>query len=221
MEIERQPETQEDQAIKRRLGRLRSMPVDTTRLDDLLRAAIPGPRVQRRRWLRPAPAVAAGFIIVLLTAGILLSTSGGGALASTAQMAQMHEDLVSGRTPVTQVDSIDAANKLLAAESRQCPEVPAVPREHVMACCMKSVKNRKVACVVLKSEGVPVTMVVANASDMRSPRSAGVVQNGMTYNVESVGRLSMVMTERHGRWVCLIGETPPERLMDLAAKLEF
>src|SRR5215203_84817 len=103
METEGQPETREDQAIKRRLGQLRSMAVDTTRLDEALSAAVPGPRIRRRRWLRPAPAVAASFIIVLLTAGILLSTSGGGALASTSQMAQMHEDLVSGRTPVTQV----------------------------------------------------------------------------------------------------------------------
>jgi hypothetical protein len=210
-----------DEAMKRRLGRLQSMPVDAHRLDAVLGAAIPRPRRQRLGWLRPFRAVAAGFVILLLTAGILLSTSGGGALASTAQMAQMHQDLVSGRTPVTRVDSIDAANKLLASESRQCPEVPDVPKEHVMACCMKSVKNRKVACVLLKSEGVPVTMVVANASDMRSPKSAQIVRSGITYNVESVGPLNMVMTERNERWVCLIGEMPAEQLMDLAAKLEF
>jgi hypothetical protein len=221
MNVGSESDDREEQAIQRRLGRLGSMPVDTAGLDAALRSAIPRSRPPRLAWLRPKRAVAAGFIILLVTAGILLSTSGGGALASTAQMAQMHRDLVSGRTPVTQVDSIDAANKLLAAESRQCPEVPDVPKEHVMACCMKSVKNRTVACVLLKSEGAAVTMVVANAADMRSPRSARVVRDGITYNVESVGRLTMVMTERRERWVCLIGEMPAERLMDLAGKLEF
>ena len=38
-----------------------------------------------------------------------------------------------------------------------------------MACCMKSVHDKKVACVLLKDNGVPVTLSVANASDMELP----------------------------------------------------
>ena len=50
-------DNREDQAIKRRLGRLQSMPVDTTRLDEALRSAIPRPRGQWLGWLRPGRAV--------------------------------------------------------------------------------------------------------------------------------------------------------------------
>lgn len=210
-----------DRATARRLSQLRNMPVDTTRLEQRIRSQVARPRRRPQTWFRPMRAVAAGFVLLLLGAAVFLTTSGGPALASPAQMAQMHQDLVAGRMPAVRVDSIEAANKVLAEKSPGGPELPDIPAEHVMACCMKSVKDKRVACVLLKSEGVPVTMVVANAADMRSPKSREVLRGGVAYRVDSVGALSMVMTERHERWVCLIGEMPAERLMDLAAKLEF
>jgi hypothetical protein len=83
------------------------------------------------------------------------------------------------------------------------------------------VKDKKVACVLLKREGVPVTMTVAKDSDMRLPKSPPVVRNGISYHVQSSGSLNMVMTQRHGRWVCLIGELASDRLMELADQLQF
>jgi hypothetical protein len=47
------------------------------------------------------------------------------------------------------------------------------------------------------------------------------VRAGVTYHVQSSGRVNMVMTERQGRWVCLMGEAPIERLMDFAERLQF
>ena len=52
---------------------------------------------------------------------ILLNWSGGRAMASPAQMAQMHEDIVSGRTPVMKVDSIAAANQAIAQQWAESP----------------------------------------------------------------------------------------------------
>lgn len=200
------------------------MPVDTSRLDQFLSDRIPSPapsnRIRRFR-LRPMRAVAAVLLLTGIVAAFLLTNSGERALASPAQMAQMHEDMVSGKTPVMQVDSISAANHALAAQWPDSPGMPAVPAEHVMACCMKSVKNKKVACVLLKSEGEPVTMTVANASDMKLPTSPTAVREGVTYHVQESGSLNMVMTERNERWVCLIGRLPASQLMDLAARLQF
>ena len=90
-----------------------------------------------------------------------------------------------------------------------------------MACCMKSVQNKKVACVLMKSEGVPVTMAVADAKDVRSPESKVVHRDGTAYHVEGIGSLNMVMTERDGRWVCMMGELPEARLITLSSKLQF
>ena len=226
-----------NEATARRLARLRTMPVDTGRLEAALRARVPDPQPQlgpqqqarpragRRRllptWLKPMRAAAAAVVLLAFAAAALLSTTGGPAMASSAQMAKMHEDLVAGHIPSVQVDTIEEANRVLAAKSPQCPQIPDVPQEHVMACCLKNVKDKKVACVLLRSEGVPVTMVVANAGDMRSPESPTAERGGVTYHVQSSGPLQMVMAERHGRWVCIIGQVPQERLMDLASALEF
>ena len=86
---------------------------------------------------------------------------------------------------------------------------------------MRSVKNKKVACVLLEDNGGPVTMTVAKAADMRSPTSPTVIRGGVTYHVQTVGRLNMVMTERNDRWICLIGQVSSDRLMDLAGQLQF
>ena len=56
---------------------------------------------------------------------------------------------------------------------------------------------------------------------MRLPKSDIVTRAGVAYHVQSSGPLNMVMTERNGRWVCLIGRLPAGRLMDLASGLSF
>ena len=90
-----------------------------------------------------------------------------------------------------------------------------------MACCMRTVKNKKVACVLLQGEGEPVSMTVAKASDVRIPDCPMVTRGGIDYHVQSTGSLNMVMTERDGRWVCLISKLPATRLMELASSLQF
>jgi hypothetical protein len=213
-----------DQATARRLACLRTMPVDTRDFEKRLTALIPSParsRSLRITALRPLRTLAASLLIVGVIAALLISTSGGPALASVAQMAQVHEDLVSGKTPAVQVDSIEAANRELNKQSPDSPAVPNVPQDHVMACCMKSVKNKRIACVLLKTQGVPVTMTVANASDMKLPTCPMVTRDGITYHVQSTGKLNMITTQRNGRWVCLIGQITTEQLMEMAAKLQF
>jgi hypothetical protein len=120
-----------------------------------------------------------------------------------------------------QVDSLQACNQALAAQWAQSPQIPNMPADHVMACCMRSVKNKKVACVLLQSEGEPVSMTVANASDVHIPDCPMVMRDGTEYHVQSTGSLNMVMTQRGGRWVCLIAKLPANRLMQLASSLQF
>ena len=212
-----------DQAISARLGRLRTLPVDTSRLDKLLRAKLPEPHPHRKFFrFRPIPAIAASVVLLgSLVGAILLTASSGRALASSEQMAQMHEDIVAGRVPIMQVDSITAANHMLANQSPGSPSLPSMPQSHVMACCMKSVHDKKVACVLLKDSGAAVTLSVANASDMELPAAPVVTRNGLNYRVQSVKKLSMVMTEKNGKWLCLISELPAERLMNMAAQVQF
>ncbi len=214
-----------DRAVAARLQKLGNMPIDTARLEQALRRRIPKPASGwswRSFQIRPLRAVAASIVILsFIVTAVFLTTTTGPALASASQMAQMHLDIVSGKTPVMQVDSIEAANRALAAQSPGSPQVPSMPAEHVMACCMKNVKDKRVACVLLKESGVAVTFSVAAASDMKLPTGPFVSRNGVSYSVQAFDKLSMVMTERNGKWLCLIGELPADRLMDIAAQVRF
>ncbi len=122
---------------------------------------------------------------------------------------------------IVQVDSVAQANQTISAQWAQSPTIPNVPSEYIMACCMKSIRNKKVVCVLLKGEKEPVTLTVANAADMAMPESQVTVRDGHAYHVTSSGSLNMVMTQRQGRWVCLIGRLPATRLMALANGLQF
>jgi hypothetical protein len=208
------------------LAKLRAMPVDTSSLDRAMQGLIPPPVRRDLKvvgWSRPlVRAMAASVAAAALLIVILLATSAGPVVASTTDMARLHDDLVSGRVPVTRVDSMQEVNAALATEWANSPAIPKVPDEHVMACCMRSVKNKRMACVLLKgAPDEPVTMTVASASDMRPPTSPTITRGGVVYHVQSSGALNMVMTERAGRCVCLIGRVSTDRLMDLAASLQF
>jgi hypothetical protein len=212
-----------DQAVAARLARLRTMPVDTTNLDKAIRAQIGSSRRNRRIFaFRPLRALAASVLLIsVIAALIMLSSSSGPALAEAAQMAQVHQDIISGRIPVMQVSSIEQANRMLDSQSPGAPTLPAMPDSHIMACCMKSVHNKKMACVLLKDEAVPITLSVASASDMKVAPAPIVTRNGIDYRVQKVGDLNMVMTERDGKWLCLIGQTPADHLIDVASQIRF
>jgi hypothetical protein len=216
-----------DEAVSARLRALSSMPVDLSRLQRAIDREVPRPehqqqqRSMRFRLFRPLSAIAASITVLAMITAALLMTSSNEVMASPAQMAKFHREIVSNKIPVTKVDSIEAASQVLAQQSPGSPDLPAAPDAHVMACCMTSIKNRKVACVLLKSEGTPITMSVANGSDMRSPGGRKVMRDGSAYHVVPSDSLNMVSTERHGRWVCLIGEATVDRLIDIAAKLQF
>jgi hypothetical protein len=214
-------------AVAGRLAKLGTMPVETARLERMLDAQIAPPAARRstltRLWSsRPLRAVAASLLLVATAAVfVLFVTSGGPVLASPARMVQVHEDLVSGRARAVRVDSIEAANRALAEQSPESPELPDLPQEHVMACCMKSVQNKKLACLLMNRDGVPVSMVVARQADMRPPDAPTVERNGVRFHVQSHGNVRMVMALKGNRWVCLIGALPAESLINIVDQLRF
>jgi hypothetical protein len=209
-----------DEATSQRLAGLASMPVDTSRLDKLIESQIPRPRSGIAALFQPRPvrAIAASLAMFGIIGVIVWSLSGGAVFASLDTMAQLHEDLVSGKIAAMKIDTIDDANKALS----HIVEIPQVPVEHVMMCCMQSVKNKRVACVVLQSEGVPVTMAVASTMDISCPDNSQMMEfGGNHYHVQQSGKLNMVMTEREGRWICLIGALPADRLISIAAAIRL
>src|SRR5438034_4517905 len=120
-----------DDAVAGRLAKLAAMPVDTSRLDAALRSQIP----RRRnpivyRLMRPATAIAASItLFIAIAAAVILSSSGGEVLASPAQMAQVHLDIVANRVAVTRVSSIEEAGQVFSQSGAQSPQLPQAPQE--------------------------------------------------------------------------------------------
>lgn len=165
--------------------------------------------------VRPLRAVAAGIAAIGMVGVLIYALSGGPALASADAMAKMHQELVSGSSHVMKVASIADARKALSTN------LPDLPMEHVMLCCMHSLENKRVACVILQSDGVPVTMAVARASDMKMPAGQSITRDGQSYHVQQSGKLNMIMTERNGQFICLIGELTQDRLMGIVNAMQF
>ena len=156
----------------------------------------------------------------MLTLVGALVLSGSSSQAMAQQMAQVHRDMVAGRIHVTKVDSIESAGRALTASDPSSPALPGAPEAHVMACCMKDVSDKRVAHVLLSTEGATITMSVASAKDMK-PMGKVLKQNGVSYYAVSHESLNMISCEKSGRWVCLISELPTDKLTAIAEKLQF
>jgi hypothetical protein len=210
-----------DAAVSNRLSRLASMPVEMASLEAAMQREIGGAAGRRRiPWLRPVQALAASLLAVgLLVAALVMS--GGPAQASSSDLARVHQDMVSGGGHVVPVSSMDAANRAVAEHWPDAPQLPGVQGQHVMACCVHQVGREQVACAALKVDGVAVSMAVADSKDLRMPPGETVRRGGKVYRVQSSGTLHMAMHERDGRWACLMGEAPVERLVDLLETLTW
>lgn len=210
-----------DAAMSKRLAKLSTLPVDTSHLDRALRAEIGAPeaRTNWSRRLKPITAVAASLILlVLLTMALLQNQT---AQASPEMMLQFHRDVVAGKVATMQVDSVTELNKAFEAFSAGGIKVDGMPASMKMECCVRDVANKRVACVLLKDGGGPVTLSIAESDAFKPLSSSPVMHRGEKFYVQSSDGLTMVTVDRGTRRVCLIGEQPAEKLMTLTEGLHF
>lgn len=209
-------------ATKTRLAKLGSVPVDTSRAKARLMAIgvesrdAGKPSVSKRFWR----AWAATAAVLAVAAGLffVLQGTGSAAYASSAEMFQLHADLVEGRVPVIPVANSAEAKKAIEAGWPDAPALPSLPTDNLglHACCLKDVQNRQVACFLLRQDGVPITVVMAKAEGLRSGEGRPVVRGGHEYMVNSREGVNMVMTRHEDRWLCFMGKVPQEELIRLA-----
>jgi hypothetical protein len=216
-----------DNATSKRLAKLRTAPVDTSQFLKAVETQIPRTHAHPRHllltWLTPLRAAAASLLVLGLIATLVISSSSGPVLASAERLAEIHDEVLTaaGGNHVTRVDSIDAANAALAAEWPGAPLIPKLSEGQVTSCCIHTMGRKKTACVAFEFDGVPVTMAVAEGSAVKLPVGETLDIGGVIYHVQSHGGINMVMTERGGRWVCLMGKLPVSRLAELAGTLRF
>ncbi|MBI1369752.1 MAG: hypothetical protein GC162_13985 [Planctomycetes bacterium] len=216
-----------DRATQARLSKLASRPVDTTAVSSRLRTKMIRCRADNRsaifgfpvwaRWVGRS-AIAAS-LLVAVTLLFVMSQSGSTVYAAPAEMVRLHRDLVAGRAPVVPVANLAEAKKVIDSKWREAPAIPDQWDHNVHACCLRDVQSRQVACILMKQDNVPVTVVLARTKDFRSPDDGTVDYHGHKYAVLSRDGVNMVMTQQGARWMCLMGELSQESLLRIADNL--
>lgn len=219
-----------DQALADRVAKLRSMQAEMAGVEARIMALVPRPAAAEQSrapigdvaaWWRTARTIAIALLVAAVAGVALFDWSVHPAMASAQDIAQLHEDALAGRVDAVPVNSIEAASKTLADKWPQLPALPLVPSERVTACGVSWVRGKPVACVLIDHDGAKVTMTVARLADLAMPLAPIVSRSGAAYCVQAVRGMNMVMTERDGAWVCLIGKVAPDQLMDLEGRMQF
>jgi len=184
------------QAVSRRLARLATMPVDTSRLDAELRRRIN--RRRPRKWLwfaTPLAGVAAALAVM-----VLLLSSGTPRL-SAADLAGVYSHLTAAGQQFN-----EAGAMTMPMNCRLMPGETA-------GCCRQLVDHRSVACVVIKTHlSQPVVMVMCNVKNAGMPSGRVVTIAGHAEVLSRSGDINMVMRRVNKHWFCAMGRQKPSVL---------
>jgi hypothetical protein len=213
-----------DDAVARRLARLRSSPMEAVEFDARLTASLQAAGRSSgllRLWpmLTPVRAVAAVFLVglTLLFAFVVLNPRP--ALATPQRLAAIYADAVGGNAHSTKVTTIEEARAALRRKWPDSPIVPDVSDMQLMHCCVHEVGRKQMACITFEVDQQPVTLAIASSSDIRAPHGNVQTIHGRDYRVGSAGGVNMVMSERDGSWMCVMGRLPLERLAELSDEI--
>ncbi|HRK30636.1 MAG TPA: hypothetical protein PLD59_06110 [Tepidisphaeraceae bacterium] len=210
------------QAISKRLAKLRSRPVDLSTFDARLKAALPPstdssrPHVLLWPFVSPLRAVAASLVVGALLAAVVLLSSSSPALATPQRMADIYNSAVDRKNHPTTVSTANEAREVLRRKWPDAPVVPEVQDLQLMHCCVHEIGRKQMACVTFLVEEQPVTLAFASSRDVRSPHGETKVIDGQSFVVGSADGVNMVMSERGGTWMCLMGKLSVERLSEIA-----
>ena len=92
---------------------------------------------------------------------------------------------------------------------------------HGMPCCEAKLCGHEVASLVFDFDQVPISIMLARRGEMKCHGDGTIVRDGHAYVVAQAGGLNMVMEERSGRWLCLVGQVPQDQLIALIRQLTF
>ncbi len=213
-----------DEATRSRLAKLRSRPVDTSRLQRRLAAMIdPAPPQRRATFgLQPWTAWAglAAAVIVFAAVSMWPIGSHGRVEASTVQMLQLHNDIVSGRLPVAPTDNVGLLRQVIWSRHEGPQGIGRLPEEVSRSCCFRDVSGRSVVGLLWDAQGHRISIAVGNGHRMGSHEMADTVQRGeFTFTVHHRDGVNMAMTTVNGRLLCFMSDLPGDRLIDLALQV--
>jgi len=226
MSHDQEPLSPLDEATRKRLARLSTVPVDTTRLERRFVQAIPATHEPGRTGLRLRGGwrvASAAAAIVAITATLMFTLVGGptSAVASPIELRQLHRDILAGRIDLTAVNSIAQANQTIQDQQREAPTLPGFEHSQVRSCCLTNIQGRLVAVALLDYQGHPVTLVVAQGRDFAHPMGQTITIGSRKFMSHQVDGVQMVMSHTGDLWLCVMGDSSADELAQLAAGIRL
>jgi hypothetical protein len=208
----------DDDAVAKRLSRLRSRPVDVSGVARRLEGQI-GQRPSGQPFLArfTRARIAAAILLIATLAGALTWTLMRPVTASAADLAQIHHQTVEGGGDAIAVSSMLQAQHEMASRWPRCPMLPDTAPKQVKSCCARTLGRKRLCCVGLDVDGQAVTLAVARAGDVRFVGgSSALSSNGTRYLVQSAGATGIVILTPGDPWIAVIGTMPMDGLMSVA-----
>ena len=218
-----------DQATRERLGKLRSMPVDLSRLEQKLANQLP-PRQQvsmakvspMRSWLR----LAAMFVLFAgVAAASYIAFFGVGpqaAVAQTMTVAELHEHLLSDRQQDYLAHSTDAAQHLIDAQLSGEMPLPILDGTRVQSCCLVEGNFPLRAALVIEQPAGAITIIIAQGDNFAYSMNPIDHPSGVKLQTHEHAGVPMVMRNKGDLWMCVMGDVNDNAtLAEIAASLEF
>lgn len=215
-----------DLALSHRLAQLGSRPVDTSHLKRRLDEDVTvGNSAPLRRWLSKQSwrslTSDAAIVLLLVATSLLVINSSSRAVASPTDLANLYHQVVSQTPPSMAVSSIDAANFRITNQWAKAPALPTHVPGEVASCCLRHLHGVPVASVHLNYQNHAISLLVAYTRMIASPMGQIIYRDGRQFVVTSHDRLRMVMTHHDTRWLCVVGDLPQSRLVDVVAAIRF
>ena len=160
--------------------------------------------------------VAAMFLVAGSFVGTLFWWVGRPVMASPAELSQAHTDNILGETGAISVTSMAEAHRVITGQWAYCPHLSEPTGGQVVSCHVHILGGKRLLCVNLSVRGLPVTVAVGRRADLRLPDVPPVTYSDRRYFVQIFGETNIVVTDRDGLWLSLIGQTSTDQLIEIA-----
>jgi hypothetical protein len=212
-----------DAATAARLRKLADAPVDMAAFEARLSAAINQQPTSiggmaRVQFLRRSLAAAAGIALAAVVIFSVIGRSASTAHAEILDLTQVHAQLLDGQSAEPHVSTVSQANAIIA-DRATLPE--RALQTHVRSCCLRDVEGALRTAVLLEQDGLRISIVVADGGNFATPMGDTVTRDGHAYHIHKMGDLTMVMSRRQDRWLCVMADAPREALLAVATQIRF
>ena len=204
------------------LRRLSTRSVDTSGVERRVRSQLGLPVTT---MTPPKPArfttgrLAAVFVAGLSVIGVLVWWGARPVLASAMALSQAHAENIRGDREAVAVTSMAEAYRVMSGKWNGCPHLTEPARGEIVSCHIHAIGGKRLLCVRLIVDGVPVTLAVGHTRDFRLPDVSLTTCRSHLCFVQTSGDTNIVTTDGDGLWLSAIGRASTNRLVEIAGDM--